>query len=260
MIAERYHDLMDGFKEWEAKTRKRELEDGRKRNYRIPRLRTLFAVGLGRPVPVSQAEFSFWCGMGRDMIAAVESGKIKVTAGLAGRIYDLTGAELSWLSGKADEESYDYPSLQAWFPKTMPLRAADIKLAHYFTNNDRSLRDLIAILEPLGRSWFRHSRGKSVKWPANIFNRIVAPHLHDPTDHDPYPPLWQAFAFAPSPHALFVAHKEGMLDDCPSDSPVRKIVDELRNDRQTPDEGKMARLSHSLILTLSLFERGRPWP
>jgi hypothetical protein len=246
-------ELMKGLKDWETKTRVRQDKDGRERNYRIPRLRTFFAVGLGRSVSVSQAEFSFWCGMSRDMIAAVESGKTKITAGLAGRIYDLTGAELSWLNGRADEETYGYPSLHAWFPRTMPLTKNGIERVHGY--RDSLYYAMIHhILGSLSRRWYRNTG--EVLLPAPVIKKAFD-HFTFPENWGPYPPLWEAFAFAPGPNAIRRAIEEKMLDDAPADSPLRKVLDSMpQTDAVTGDSRFMSEVCHNLIRTLSLVERG----
>ena len=234
----------------------RRLMQGRNFKHRIARLRALFAMGLGREVPVSQAEFSFWCGMSRDTITAVESGKTLVSTRLAERIYDMTGAELSWLTGRVDEEAYGYPSLQAWFPRTMPLAKDDIERDHGFRTGEYH-RIVHHILEPLAMRAQRET--DSVLLPASVADRFFS-RFTDRGGMEGYPPLWQAFAFAPGPDAMLLALDWGMLGDVPTAGPLRPVLAKVPADR-TAKVGKrlLAEICHNLILTLSEAERGVEW-
>ena len=75
-----------------------------------------------------------------------------------------------------------------------------------------------------------------------------------------YPPLWQAFAFAPGPDAMLLAFDWGMLLDAPAAVPLRPVLAKVPADR-TAKVGKrlLAEICHNLILTLSLAERGVEW-
>ena len=249
--SEPYERLVDGKKESKKKGNAS----------RIARLRALLAVGLGREYPISQTELAFWCDMSRETIAAVESGKAMVSRRLAERIYDMTGADLSWLNGKANEESYDYPSLQAWFPKTMPLTKRDIERIHDY-NNSPCYEYLHYILAPLAKRAYCELKreGDDVKLPAAVMRKAFDDFTYtDDVDGNPdgCPALWKAFAFAPTPEAIYMAYKNKMLDDAPPSSPLKTALELLPAVTIfIPDMGLMGNICHNLILTLSRAERG----
>ena len=231
----------------------RRLIAGNQFKHRIARLRAFFALGLGREIPVSQTEFSFWCGMSRETITAVESGRTPISTRLAERIYNLTGAELSWLTGRVGEETYGYPSLHAWFPKTMPLSADDISRVHSYRFSSY-YKTINQILGQLSRRWY--ARTSDVRLPAavikNAFDRFTFPD-----NWGCYPPLWKAFAFASGPDEIHRAIEDKMLSDAPADSPLGEI---LKSKPQIPDviEDRQffTEVCHNMILTLSMVERG----
>jgi hypothetical protein len=215
----------------------------------IARLRGLFAVGLGRNSPISQAEFACWCGLSRESILIAEKAERRISSLVASRIFDLVGAELSWLQCKIPLEDFDYDNLQSWYPKTMPATAAKIDALQYGSSKSFVRTDfkhaVTYVIEALG-DW-SHRCSSKPRVPKNVLEELIC-QFGTSNYESQATPIWQAFAFAPNMTAVRVALEWGMLDEVPE-------LKELPSAKKATNK-ELALLAHQLTVTLSKVERG----
>ncbi len=206
---------------------RRLMEDPKAMQKPISRLRALLAVGLGRSSPVSQSEFAHWCAVGRDTIIIAEGNAKFVSKRLAGRIWEISGAELSWLTGQRPLEDFDYEKLIEWYPGKIPSTVKDIENLHDFGSTPY-MHALNYVYSAVGRDCLRNQSDPSL--PSGIFKMMEAKFSDRPSTSRSS--LWMSAAFAPNMVAIKTLLKWGVLDEAP-EIDIDYYRETLRDENET---------------------------
>ena len=134
-----------------------------------------------------------------------------VSKRLAERIWEISGAELSWLIGKSPADAFDYGHLIKWYPGKFPESAKEIEALQSYRSTD-FIHALNYVFDPIGRDRFRLEGNPSL--PAAIL-RIMADSFKESRSTPTRMPIWMSFAFAPNQIAIKTALGWGVLDEVP---------------------------------------------
>jgi len=156
-------------------------------------------------------DFANWCGVSRDTIIVAETNPASVSKRLAVRIWEISGAELSWLSGKRPLEDFGYQQIIAWYPGKIPATAKEIEVLHAYSSSD-FVHALNYICAPLGLDCLASRRLPSL--PPEVF-KLMEAKFSDRRATPQRLPKWISAAFAPNLVAIKTAVEWGMLDDAP---------------------------------------------
>jgi len=223
----------------------------------ISKLRALFAVGLGRHYPVPQLEFAHWCGASRDTIIVAETNPESISKRLAVRIWEISGAELSWLSGQRPVEDFDYQHLIEWYPGKIPGTVKLIEALHGYSSTDFA-HVLNYICVPLGLDCL--ASGRSPSLPCEIF-KAMEDKFRDWRTTSQGLPKWMSAAFAPNMVAIKTAVKWGMLDDAPGiDTDFYRKVLKVERKAAKPDGKVWSELIHKVTALCGKELREGPRP
>ena len=169
----------------------------------------------------------------------------------------ISGAELSWLSGKRPLEDFGYQQLIEWYPGKFPDTAKEIEIIHDF-GSTKFIHALNYVCIPLGLDCLR-SQGHPLL-PPGIF-KMMEDKFSDRSSSSQRLPKWMSAAFAPNMIAIRTALEWGLLDDAPGiDTEFYWRMAKEEKKTAKPDGKVWSELIHKITALCGKVLREKPTP